>query len=588
MGDPGPRDDLVHGVPPMAVSSSDTRVNKTGSWKYIRPVYRDRVAPCNAGCPVGIDIEAYMNFLREDRLDEALDLLLRENPLPATTGRVCYHPCENSCNRRLLDAPVSIHAVERMLGDRALQAPLPERIEPTRRETVAIVGSGPAGLSCAFHLVKLGYAVTVFEAAPEPGGVLRLGIPAYRLPREVLSREIARIEAMGVTIRCGAKVGSDIPFSDLERFDATFLATGVHRSRALGVEGEGVEGIRPGLAFLREVNAGARPALGRRVVVVGGGNTAIDCARTARRLGADPLILYRRSRAEMPASDEEIAEAQREGIGLTLLAAPVAVRSSDGRLEGLECVRMRLGEPDASGRRRPEPIEGSRFFIPADTVLTAIGESPDFEGLPGELMGDGSAVPVDALGGSARPGLYAGGDIVEQPHTVAHAIGSGKRAAIGIDRYFRTRAGEPVEGDPESARFGETGNISMTRWRGDDPVARHGASDEVVPFERMNVNHFRHVLRNEDRHLSAARSVTVFAEVNEGLGRDTAHLEALRCLNCGVCNGCELCLIFCPDAAITRHPSGNGFIIDYDYCKGCGLCSAECPRGAMDMTREGL
>ncbi len=582
------QDDLVHGVPPLAVSSTSTLVNKTGSWKYIRPLYRDLVAPCNAGCPVGIDIEAYMNLIREDRLDEALELLMKENPLPATTGRVCYHPCEESCNRRLLDASVAIHAVERMLGDRALRLPLPERIEPTRGERVAVVGSGPAGLSCAFHLVRMGYAVTVFEAADEPGGVLRLGIPSYRLPREVLSREIARIEALGVEFRCGTRVGTDVPFATLEGFDAVFLATGVHRSRTLGIEGEKLDAVRPGLAFLREVNGGGRPSLGTRVVVVGGGNTAIDCARTARRLGSEVDVMYRRSQAEMPANEQEIGEAQREGVSFTMLAAPVAVRARDGRLEGLECVRMRLGEPDASGRRRPEPVEGSRFFVPADTVLTAIGEAADFGGWPPELTRDDSTIPVDGLGESGRPGLFAGGDIIEQPHTVAHAIGSGKRAAIGIDRRLRAKAGETVEQEPASTTFGPDGNVSMARWRGEDPIVRHGSIDEVVRFEQLNTNHFRHVIRNEDRHLSAARSRTGFAEVNEGLKHDEAEAEALRCLNCGVCNRCEVCLIFCPDAAITRDPAGNGFIIDYEYCKGCGVCSAECPRGAMTMTREGL
>ena len=261
--------DLVHGVPPVSMSSINTLVNKTGSWKYIRPLYRDRVAPCNEGCPVGIDIEAYMNLVRESRHQEALDLLLRENPMPATTGRICYHPCELACNRRRLDGAVSIHAVERVLGDWALERPRVEAAERTQAETVAIVGSGPAGLASAYHLARLGYGVVLFEAAQEPGGVLRLGIPEYRLPKAVLAAEIERISDLGVDIHCGVRVGQDIPWRDLDIYDAVFLAMGAHKSLPLGIPGEDVPGIHSGLQFLRDVNFGRRPELGPRVVIVG-------------------------------------------------------------------------------------------------------------------------------------------------------------------------------------------------------------------------------------------------------------------------------------------------------------------------------
>lgn len=588
MSESRPFDDLAHGVPPLSISNTSTRVNKTGSWKYIRPVYRDKVAPCNEGCPVGIDIEGYMNLLREGNVEEARDLLLRENPMPATTGRVCYHPCENACNRRSYDEPVSIHAVERWLGDLTLEAPLPEPVPRTREQTVGVVGSGPAGLACAFHLAHLGYGVTVYEAAEEAGGILRLGIPEYRLPKALLAREIERIAALGVEIRCGCRIGEDLSWADLAKaHDAIFVATGVHRSRGLGVEGEEVDGIRPGLSFLREVNFGGRPEVGRKVVVVGGGNTAMDCARTALRLGGDPLVLYRRTRAEMPAIDEEVLEAEREGIRFDFLAAPVGVRSERGRLTGLDCIRMKLGEADESGRRRPIPIEGSEFHLPADTVLTAIGESPEFEGFPEEMERDRWVVHVDEVGRTRRPDAYAGGDIIDQAHTVADALGSGKRAAVGIDRNFRLAAGEnPREIAP--LRLGRMGNLSMTRWKGDDPVHRVDGVNQVVPFEDLNMDHFVPVPRHPDRHRSGEESRASFAEVNRGLEADAALAEARRCFNCGVCNHCEICLIFCPDIAISRKTDEPGFDIAYDYCKGCGLCNAECPRGAMAMTREGL
>jgi NADPH-dependent glutamate synthase beta subunit-like oxidoreductase len=581
--------DLAHGVPPFALSSTTTLGNKTGSWKYIRPIYRDRVAPCNEGCPVGIDIEAYMNLLREGRKDEALDLLLRENPMPATTGRVCYHPCETVCNRRRFDGSVSIHAVERMLGDLALDEPAPAPAPRTHAETVAIVGSGPAGLAAAYHLARLGYGVTMFEAAPEPGGVLRLGIPEYRLPKAVLAKEIARITALGVTLRCGVRVGADLPWSDLERFDAVFLAMGVHRSQPLQVPGEDAPGIRPGLAFLREVNFGKKPDLGKKVVVVGGGNTAMDCARTALRLGAEALVLYRRTRAEMPAIDEEVLEAQDEGVSFQFLAAPVGARTADGRLLGLECRRMKLGDADDSGRRRPVPVPGSEFFLPCDTVLTAIGEAPEFEGLPGAVDHDDWVVAVREFCASGRPGWFAGGDIIEEPHTVAHALGAGKRAAIGIDGYLRSRAGTAgTPPDLQALRYGRSGNTPITHWRGDDPVVRNGAVNEVVPYEDLNLEYFERVAAHEDRRISPEQSRTGFDEVNLGLDRAASLEESRRCFNCGVCNRCEICLIFCPDLAITRRADHGGFDIHYEYCKGCGLCNAECPRGAMAMTREGL
>lgn len=611
MPDPRPITDIAHGVPPIAVTSLSTRVNKTGSWKYIRPVYRDRVAPCNQGCPVGIDIEGYMNLVREGRVDEAVDLLLRENPLPATTGRVCFHPCENACNRATFDAAVAIHAVERMLGDRALERPAPAAPR-TREETVGVVGSGPAGLACAYHLARLGYAVTVHEAAREPGGVLRWGIPEYRLPKAVLAGEIDRLRAMGVEFRCGAAVGADVPFEALARHDAVFIATGVHRSRPLGVPGEHLPGVIRGLDLLRAVNAGARPRLGRRVVVIGGGNTAMDCARTAVRLGAEVTVLYRRGRAEMPAHHEEVEAALHEGVRFGFLAAPLAVLGDErvpdeepldaiadtfGGFEGLparprvtalRCTRMRLGAADASGRRRPEPIPDSAFEVPCDAVVTALGEEADLDFLPEDVARDAGVLRVGPLGRTSRTAVFAGGDVTDEPHTVAYAIGSGKRAAIGIDQYLRLLAGEAAESvEIGELRLGPAGNVSVTRWRGDDPVTRVNPANEVVGPADLNLEHFARVPRIEDRMRPPWESRHDFGEANLGLAPSDALAEAKRCFNCGVCNGCEVCLVFCPDVAISRRADGR-FDIAYDYCKGCGVCAEECPRGAMAMTREGL
>jgi 2-oxoacid:acceptor oxidoreductase delta subunit (pyruvate/2-ketoisovalerate family) len=609
--EPRPPADIAHGVPPVAVSTTSTRVNLTGSWKYIRPVFQDGVAPCNQGCPVGIDIEGWMNLVREGRLDEARELLLRENPLPAVTGRVCYHPCEAACNRGRFDEAVSIHAVERMLGDLALDAP-PPPVAPRRAETVGIVGSGPAGLACAYHLARLGYGVTVYEREPEPGGILRYGIPEYRLPKRILAREIDRIRSLGVEFRCDTRVGGELPFEGIQAHDAVFVATGVHRSRPLGIPGEDLAGVRAGLEFLAEVNRGGRPAIGRRVVVVGGGNTAMDCARTAVRLGAEVTVLYRRSREEMPANREEVEEAIHEGVGFEFLAAPIAARGAPGLLEEdpleaicasfdevadrapeprvtrLDCARMQLGEADTSGRRRPVPVEGADFSMPVDTVLCAVGEEADLSWLPGDVARASGLLRVNPLGGTSRRGVFAGGDLADTRHTVAYAIGSGKRAAIGIDGWLRRRADEiSPQIELGELRLGPAGNLSMTRWRGDDPIRRAAPVNEIVPFERLNVAYFERVPRARDAQTPPAGSRGTFAEANRGLASHEAVAEARRCFNCAVCNACEVCLIFCPDVAITRR-DGAGFEIAYEYCKGCGLCAAECPRGAIAMTREGL
>ena len=604
--------DIVHGVPPIAVSSISTLANRTGSWKYIRPIYQDMVAPCNAVCPVGIDIEGYMNLLREGKVTEARDLLLRENPMPAVTGRVCDHPCQTHCNRAFFDDAVNIHAVERMLGDLEpeVRVPAPAR---TRQAKVAIVGSGPAGLGCAYHLARLGYAVNVFEADPEPGGALRYGIPEYRLPRNVLVREIERIRAQGVTIQCGVSVGDNLPWKELESYDAVFLATGARVSRPLELAGSEAADVRPGLEFLREVEAGERRTIGRRVVVVGGTDTAVDCARAALRLGADPIVICQGTRADVSAHAEAIEEAIREGVRFEFQVWPVGVQTSEHpeheepleairtmyvegegdrpkvRLAGVECMRMRAGEPDPAGARRALPIQGTNFIIPADTMLTALGEEPDLGFLPPEITRKGYVVKVDEFGHTNRADFFAGGDITGEPRTVAHSLGSGKRAAIGIDRYLRQRAGETLQDCvPQALRLGGSGNFSITRWRQDDPIRRTNPVNEVVPLEKLNLAHFTSVPGKPDRHRSFEERRSSFAEANLGLTTNEALAEARRCFNCGVCNRCELCLIFCPDVAIKRHPSGHAFSLSYKYCKGCGVCVKECPRGAMTMTREGL
>jgi NADPH-dependent glutamate synthase beta subunit-like oxidoreductase len=602
--------DLAHGVPVVSVSQGSTLANRTGSWKYIQPIYQDKVAPCNAACPVGIDLEGVMNLLRQDRLDEARELLLRENPMPSTCGRVCDHACQGACSRALFDEAVNIHAVERMLGDRpsAPRASAPPR---TRPEHVAVVGSGPAGLACAYHLARLGYSVTVFEADPEPGGWLRYGVPEYRLPRAVLVKEIEQVRAEGVAIQCGVRVGGNLAWKDLERFDAVFLASGARSREGCEWQEQGLRDIRPGADFLHDVRGG-QARVGRRVVVVGGSETAVDCARTALRLGAEPVVVFCGAREDMGASAEVVEEALREGVRFEYFTRVVGVQVSEHaddeqpidairnmfggdepapgtRLVGVACVRVHPASAAIDSTRRPLSVPGSSFVLGADLLLTAPGGEAEDDALPPDLSRRGYTLRTDEFGLTSREGVFAGGDLAGDVRSVAHALGSGKAAAIGIDRWLRQRAGDPVPAlDAKALRYGGTGAMSITRWRGDDPVHRSNELNEIVRFDQLNMAYFTHVPATPDHHRAPGTSGSDFAESNLGLAPDEALAEAKRCFNCGVCNDCELCLIYCPDVAIKRHSSGHGFSLSYKYCKGCGLCVEECPRGAMTMTREGL
>ncbi len=578
-------------LPPMVITWDTTRVNKTGSWRYVRPVYRDKTPPCSAGCPAANDIERVLLRVACGDLEAAWERLVAENPFPAITGRVCHHPCEAACNRRQFDEPLAIREVERFVGDWGLRAgkrvrPLVERKSGHR---VAVVGAGPAGLACAYHLARLGHKVTVFEANPEPGGVLRYGIPDYRLPKDVLKAELRKLDDLGVELVTNARVGRDVPWEELQQHDAIFVATGVWRSRRLNVPGEDLQGVLSGLEFLKALNSGQRVELGERVAVIGGGNTAMDVARSALRLGKRVLIAYRRTREEMPAIPEEIEEALAEGAELMELVAPVRVLEQNGRVAGIELQKMRLGEPDESGRRRPVPIEGSEFTLDVDTVITAIGEAPDFAGLPEELYQGQSVVPIDELGRAPLQKVFAGGDIVDQPHTVVDAIASGKRAAIAIDLFLKGRLNAGAREALQRSRVAQ-GGLSMRRYL-EDPEALMIDNAQTVEYDQLNTAYFRKAKRLTAMERPAEARVQDFAEVKLGFDADEATMEAERCFHCGVCNECDNCWVFCPDFAVQRDASANGdgrpYLIDYDYCKGCGICAHECPRHVIELVREG-
>lgn len=564
-------------MPIMAASLASTLCNKTSSWRYMRPLYVDKTPPCNDVCPAGEDIVGYLGLIRQGRYREGWERIMQENPFPGVCGRVCPHPCESQCNRIELGGAIAIHVQERFLADWAYEKGLrdlrglrgiPSDPSDPSAPSVAVIGSGPAGLSCAYQLACKGYPVTVFEALDKPGGMMRL-IPAYRLPHEVLDHEVAAIESLGVEIRTGVRLGKDFSLDDLKDYQAIFLAVGQSVSRKLGVPGEEAAGVLHGIEFLRRLDQGEKPPLGSKVAVIGGGNTAMDAARSARRLGAEVSILYRRSRQEMPASDAEIEEALEEGIQIEYLVAPVEVLTQKGQVSGLKCVKMQLGEPDESGRRRPIPVPGSEYTIRVDTVIPALGQVADLSFLEKDIQSAGGSIVIDDSGATNRLPIFAGGDAATGYGTVTHAVGSGKRAALAIDRLLR---GEALEGFPPLDR-----NVHAVP-KDVDPT--------VVAFEYLNLAYFGEEPRPKQRQAPAKRRVKNWSEVNRGFDEAVAVAEAARCFSCGTCNQCDNCLIFCPDVAVLRNGDEGPYVFNYDYCKGCGICFTECPRRAISFEEE--
>ena len=525
--------------------------NKTGSWRTERPEYVRRSAPCGTACPAGENVQKWLYHAEEGDYETAWRVIMEDNPLPAVMGRVCYHPCETACNRVQVDEAVGINSVERFLGDEALRRgwTVTPRA-PASGKRVLVVGAGPSGLSAAYHLVRLGHAVTIRDAGPRAGGMMRFGIPRYRLPRDVLDAEIQRILDMGVELELDSKVTDVAEAMEEGGFDAAFLAVGAQLGKRAYIPAGSAARMLDAVSMLRSMEGEEKPLLGRRVVVYGGGNTAMDAARTAKRLGADEaVVVYRRTRERMPAHDIEVEEALEEGVLVKWLST--IKHADEGKLV-LE--RMEL---DADGF--PQPT-GELEELEADSLVLALGQETDLslvEGVPGIEVDDGVvSVGPDMMTG--HPGIFAGGDMVPAERTVTTGIGHGRAAARNVDAWLRG-----VTAAPES---------------NGDPAA----------FDLLNTWYYSDAPKTVRPQLDVARRQSTFDEVVGGLDASNALFEARRCMSCGNCFACDNCYGVCPDNAVVKLGAGApyAYAIDYDFCKGCGICVAECPCGAIRMVPE--
>ncbi len=567
-------------MPMISVSFGHMDWNKTGAWRAQRPFYEDKTPPCSAACPVGNDIVGFIQKITEEDFEGAWNLIKEENPFPGICGRVCFHPCESKCNRGDYDEPIAIHSLERFVSDFAVS--LNKNIRKAsgaRKGQIAVIGSGPAGMSCAYHLTKLHYDVTVFESSSLAGGMLRTGIPPYRLPKDVLDREVSNIEELGAKIRTGIPFGEDLNLDGLKNYQAIFIATGAHQSRGLHIPGEKRRSVFSGLDLLKKINLSKKVKLGDKVAVIGGGNTAIDAARSVIRLGKKATILYRRSKEEMPAFEEEVAEAIEEGVKIRYLINPIHIQQKDG-LRRLECLRMKLGEKDESGRRRPVPIPNSNFFFEADSAIIATGEEVEVSFLPKGMEKRKGIVLTQRDGSTGIKGIFAGGDLTSNQRTVAHAIGSGKRAALAIDCYLSGRDSEEAI---RQILIGDGPSISISRYL--HPEERR-MNPHVVTFDELNTDYFEPSERYRESKGIVKKRIKGFGEVTSGYTEGSALEETERCFSCGTCNRCENCYVFCPDASIIKAEGVFSRQVDYDFCKGCGICFSECPRGAISLEEE--
>jgi NADPH-dependent glutamate synthase beta subunit-like oxidoreductase len=551
----------IAGVTPPPTEKEGQRLFPTGNFRFFRPVYRDKMPPCNNACPTGEQIQKYLDFVKHDRFLDGYLTICEDNFMPSVTGRVCYHPCETACNRAEHDEPIGIRSVERFLGDFGLrlpQNPLTGLMPPLNGKKVAIVGSGPGGLACAYHLRRRGYESVIFEAMDKPGGMLRGGIPHWHLPEEILDAELAKLVSLGgIEIRCGVRAGTpELTWDDLKRYDAAFLALGQDVGRPLDVPGSQARGVTGALEFLREAGLGRPVRTGTKVLVIGGGNTASDAARSAMRLGGGAATIVSLETAdELAIVPEDLEQAADEGVDFSPSTACAEILTEDGHVTGAVLCRARLAK-GSGGTVRPELVEGTEYRVECDTVLVAIGQVQRLGWLPGHLSERG-LITADEHG-RVDGNVFVGGDVLRGPSMVVDALGDGKRAARDIDRLLTAQDLAP------------------------EPQA------EVMPYERLNTAYFPRApripapLADPER-----RRRSQVAEVTLGYSPEQAVAEADRCMSCGVCNGCDNCYIVCPDVSVLRDTRENGhYSIRTRYCKGCLVCVQECPTGCLEKVPE--
>ena len=566
-------------------SSVSTRLNKTGSWRFFHPKYDEKTAPCSAACPLGQDIARIEMLTSWGMLKDACQTILNENPFPAICGRVCFHPCENSCNRANLDQPIAIHHLERFLGDTAISKGIKSALnmKPANGKKVAIAGAGPAGLAAAYFLVHLGYRCDIFEARSDPGGLLRWGIPAYRLPRDILDAEVGRIKELGVVIHCGRPVTENLLAKIRSEYSALFVGCGYEKSITLKIQGGSL--LRDGLDFLRNLETG-KMSFDGTAAIVGGGNTAIDIARSLVRLGASPIILYRRRLEDMPAFEPEVAMALREGVQIRELVALISIQQTSGGASSsnlgltLTLQKMKSGGKKVGGRTGVIPDGEKSEKLNVQHIFTAVGAKAesiwDFRVTEKTNILELSHCRLI----EQKMPIVLGGDLTTPAKSVADAIASGKQAAMALDTYFE-KGLDSVEKRLVACRVGAGPALSVDSYMDENRKQRN---NHIVGYDEIDSDYFQSATRGIPSSLDASVSIRSFKEIRATYKYEAAKKEAARCFNCGTCNACDFCRLYCPEMAVFVENAQRK--INMDYCKGCGVCATECPRNAMALEEE--
>ena len=561
-------------------SNISTEINKTGTWRFVRPKYHEKTAPCSAACPAGEDIARIEMLSNQGRYQEAVKTILLENPFPAVCGRVCFHPCETACNRADFDDPVAIHALERFIGDIAIRDELTLKLKkyPENGKTVCIVGAGPSGLATGYFLSQLGYSCDIYEARSEPGGILRWGIPRYRLPNAVVVSEIERIKKTGVKIICNTPMTQNFLQDVKDRYHAIFIGCGHGRSLKMNIPGETM--AFDGLEFLNRLCKGEAVLSNGTAAVIGGGNTAIDVARSLVRLGATTTLVYRRRKQDMPAFKDEVEMADKEGVRIMELYSPLEINEDDGEYV-LSLQRMKTsGMETDHGQARVIPDGQTTHHLRVQKIIVAIGAEPSS---PWQLPSHKNAETLylsHCTFTNSEPPLLVGGDLTNAIKSVADAVASGKQAAMALDIFFK-QGRRAITNRLNSCLVGNGPALSMDCYMGGKRWVRNS---HIVSHDDINLDYFSQTFRVESESIAIDKRMNSFDEIEATFTINQAMEETRRCFNCGICNACDNCRIFCPEIAVILQ--GSERQINLDYCKGCGICVFECPRSAMLLEEE--